>query len=50
MAYVQGSTSSDPIIMLGNLDFYEIRDSLKNYLTESDSFSGYDFEGSALHY
>jgi len=48
MAYVQGSTSSDPIIMLGNLDFYEIRDSLKNYLTESDSFSGYDFEGSAL--
>lgn len=48
MAYVKGRTGSNPIVVLGDLDFNEVKQSLKTYLMSFDEFSDYDFEGSAL--
>ena len=48
MAYVQGRTGSNPVVILGELDFENIRESLKTYLKGFPQFSDYDFEGSAL--
>lgn len=48
MAYVQGRTGSNPVVVLGDLDFQNVRESLRGYLQKYDQFSDYDFEGSAL--
>tara|TARA_R100001082_G_scaffold110633_1_gene91128 strand:- start:200 stop:1924 length:1725 start_codon:yes stop_codon:yes gene_type:complete len=49
MAYIEGFTGSqNPVLVLGNLDFEEIKSSLVNYLKQSGQFKDYDFEGSAL--
>jgi hypothetical protein len=48
MAYVQGSTTDNPIVSLGKLGFIELRDSLRQYMESSEVFTDYDFEGSAL--
>ena len=48
MAYVKGSTTDNPVIVLGKLDFGDTRSSLKQFLESSNVFTDYDFEGSAL--
>lgn len=48
MAYVKGRTGSNPVIVLGDLDFQKVRTSLRGFLQKYDQFSDYDFEGSAL--
>ena len=35
-------------IPVTNLDFFEIKDSLKSFLSNQDQFKDYDFDGSAL--
>ena len=48
MGYVKGRTGSNPVVVLGDLDFQNVRESLRGYLQSYDQFSDYDFEGSAL--
>ena len=35
---------------LTNLDFYEVKESIKSYLKTKDEFSDYNFEGSTISY
>jgi len=45
----QGLTgSAQPNLLMGDLDFHDIRNNLKNYLAGSGVFTDYDFEGSAM--
>ena len=39
---------ANPQLNIGNLDFDEIKQSLKSYLSTQNTFKDYDFEGSAL--
>ena len=39
---------ANPQLNIGNLDFDDIKQSLKSYLSTQDTFKDYDFEGSAL--
>lgn len=39
---------ANPQLNIGNLDFDDIKSSLKSYLSTQDTFKDYDFEGSAL--
>ena len=39
---------ANPQIQIGNLEFDDIKESIKTYLRNQDVFSDYDFEGSAL--
>ena len=39
---------ANPQINIGNLDFSDIKQSLKEYLRDQATFKDYDFEGSAL--
>jgi len=39
---------ANPQIQIGNLEFDDIKESIKTYLRSQDVFSDYDFEGSAL--
>jgi len=48
MAYVKGATTDSPVIVLGDLDFNDLKSSLRDYLQNSNVFTDYDFEGSAL--
>ena len=49
MAYIQGLTGgAQPVIVLGDLEFNEIKSSLKSFFQSTDKFTDYDFEGSAL--
>lgn len=49
MVNVQGFTgANNPVLVLGNLDFQDLKSSLENYMKQSDIFTDYDFEGSAL--
>ena len=39
---------SNPQLNIGNLDFDDIKKSIKTYLSQQDTFKDYDFEGSGL--
>jgi hypothetical protein len=49
MAQLLGTTGGEqPVLLLGNLDFSDIKDSLIEHMKESEVFADYDFSGSAL--
>ena len=39
---------TNPQLNIGNLDFDDIKKSIKEYLKNQDTFRDYDFEGSGL--
>ena len=38
-----------PLVNFSNVDFDEIKESLKDYLRANSNFTDYDFEGNAMH-